>query len=102
MELDTKKVNEFILKAMRQIFDKGVVYITADPPRRPSDIMQYTPGIGDKCYGFHVDLQLETGRLRIAVVHSEYAKVATSEAQCYMAIREDVERIIRLFHNVEL
>lgn len=106
MELDQKKVNEFILKAMRKILEKGVVYLNADPPKRPSDmyIIRYAPGMGGeaKCYGFHVDLKLETGRLMIALVYDEYRKSTPDENKCYMAIREDIERIISLFSNVDM
>lgn len=106
MELDQKKVNEFILKAMRRVIDKGVVYINADPPKRPSDIIQYAPGMGggaDKCYGFDVNLNLETGRLQIAVQWSKYRQARKmTENECYMAIREDIERIISLFSNVDM
>ena len=103
MELDKKKVNEFILTAMRRIFDKGVVFIWADPPKRPSDILQYSPLTGaEKCYGFDVNLDLETGRVQIALVYSKYRNITPDENKCYMAIRDDIERITKLFSNVDL
>lgn len=102
--INNKELNLFITASMKILLDKGVVFFDANPPKRTSDVIQYMDGFGGgKTYGFHTQLNIETGMLNIALRLEDFKdRNEMSEAHEYMLMRSEIEKITKLFDNVSL
>lgn len=94
---------EFIIHAMREIVEKGVVIMTANPDKIPSHVYQHADMGVFKCNGtWHTWLDIETQMVNIGLQYKDYEINDRTDNQVYMAIRVDIEKIIDIFDNVSL
>jgi hypothetical protein len=94
---------EFIVSVMKRIVEKGTVVLTADPDRIPSKVFQHAEMGEFKSNGkWYLSLDIETQKVMIGLKYSDYQTQDRNDAQVYMAVRIDLEKMIDLYDNLAL